>query len=291
LERTESMPNEPAERSAAEQRALIVSLETVQREGLLVLFRAASQELRETLGMRIMERGSESYFATSTTPGFQFNKIMGFGLDEPVAPTRLDAAVEWLRRCCPPGSPLMLPPLDSSPCLADALAERGFQRYDIDAAVFHFPVHAAVEPLPTPGISVREVVASEARLFGEVICKGLEKPSRCAAWPAAFPGQPGVTAYLAYDGETAISGAVLFVSGTRAWLGSAATIREFRGRGAQSALLSHRVLDGRKAGATVFSVEALRPTPGKVDLFASYRNVCRMGFELAYHRPNYVLPS
>jgi hypothetical protein len=288
----ESIQDIPVERSAADQRALVLSLEAVQRDGLRVLFGAASQQLRETLGMRTMEHGSESYFATSTTPGFQFNKVMGLGLDGPITSARLDVAADWLRRYCPPGSLLMLPPFDGSPTLARDLAQSGFERFDIDAAVFHLPAHAAVEPPSTPGISVRKVTPAETGLFGEVICEGLEKPSQCAAWPAAYAaGQPGMTAYLAYDGETAIGAAVLFVRGTRAWLGSATTIRAFRGRGAQSALLAQRIVDGRKQGATVFSVETLRPTPDKADIFSPYRNVRRMGFELAYFRPNYVLRS
>lgn len=275
--------------SESGQQALIVSLETVQREGLRVLFRAAPAKAADALGVRVTESGSELYLATREMPGIQFNKIMGLGVNRPVTPASLDAAADWLRRYCPPGSPLMLPPLEASPQLATWLAQRGFERQPVDAAVFHLPAHAALD-LPRPDEArVRAVSPGEVRLFGQVICEGLGKPSAYAEWPAALVGQPGVTAYLAYDGAAAIGGAALFVSGLRAWLFLAATKPGCRNRGVQSALLARRITDGRNAGASVFSVETLRPAPGQDDVFASYRNVQRAGFELAYYRPNYCL--
>ncbi len=279
----------PTERSGYDQRSLVISLETVQREGLRMLFRAAPAKVADALGVRVMECATELYLGTREMPGIQFNKIVGFGIDGPVTPARLDVAAGWLRQCCPAGSMLMLPPLEASPHLASWLAERGFERHAIDVSVFHLPDDAALDLPPPADIQVRAVSPHQASLFGRVISDGLGKTPAYAEWPAALVGQPGVTAYLAYDGPTAIGGAALFVSGVRAWLFLAASMPAYRKRGAQTALLAHRIKSGRDAGAKTFSVEVLRPVAGHDNMFASYRNVRRAGFELAYQRPNYRL--
>jgi hypothetical protein len=242
--------------------ALIVSLETVQREGLQTFFRAAPVKVAEKFGIRVQQHGAKSYYATRDLPGFRFNRILGFGIDGPVTPECLDVAVDWLRHYCPPGSPLMLPPLDASPHLPAWLEECGLRRHDIDVAVFHLPEGALCEPPKQSGVQVRKVSPAEAGTFGQVICGGPGQPIEVAAWLAALVGQTGVTAYLAYEGETAIGGAALFVSGARARLFFAFTLPEFRRCGAQSALLAQRVADGRAAGATVFCVETLVPAQG-----------------------------
>lgn len=66
----------------------------------------------------------------------------------------------------------------------------------------------------------------------------------------------------------------------------AATLPEFRGRGAQSVLLARRMEAARQLGCRYAVVETAAEQPGKV--VQSYRNVQRLGFQLAYLRPNYL---
>jgi GNAT superfamily N-acetyltransferase len=93
----------------------------------------------------------------------------------------------------------------------------------------------------------------------------------------------------AWDGETAVAGAALYVLGDAGWLGAASTLPSARGRGAQGALMARRIEDGRAFGCRWFVTEtgeetAAHPNP-------SLRNMMRAGFRVAYHRENFMPPA
>ncbi len=75
-------------------------------------------------------------------------------------------------------------------------------------------------------------------------------------------------------------------SGGAGWLGVAATRIEYRGRGAQSALLAARIDRARQIGLELVVTETGAPEHGEPG--PSYRNILRAGFEPAYVRPNYT---
>ncbi|HUJ91506.1 MAG TPA: GNAT family N-acetyltransferase [Gaiellaceae bacterium] len=94
-----------------------------------------------------------------------------------------------------------------------------------------------------------------------------------------LPELPGWHCLAAYDGGEPVAVAALFVLGRVGWLGSAATLPEYRGRGAQSALLASRIaLAGELAleALTTETGERLEGLPS-----ASYGNILRAGFEEA----------
>jgi GNAT superfamily N-acetyltransferase len=103
-----------------------------------------------------------------------------------------------------------------------------------------------------------------------------------------LPELPGWHCLAAYDGDVPVAVAALFVLGRAAWLGSAGTLPEHRGRGAQSALLAARISLGRELGLETLTTETGEQLPGRPS--ASYRNILRAGFEEAYLRPNFAAP-
>ena len=66
----------------------------------------------------------------------------------------------------------------------------------------------------------------------------------------------------------------------------AATLPDYRGLGAQSALIARRFQDAAEAGCKWMVVETAEDKPERP--VASYRNLKRLGFELAYLCPNYI---
>ena len=78
----------------------------------------------------------------------------------------------------------------------------------------------------------------------------------------------------------------MFVSGDRAWLDFAATLPEYRGRGAQAALLARRIVDAAQLGCRWLVVETAEETPQRGA--PSFRNMLRFGFRQAYVRPNFI---
>ena len=92
------------------------------------------------------------------------------------------------------------------------------------------------------------------------------------------------------DGEPVAAGALFVgtVAGrTVGHLVDGVTLRDWRGRGAQSAIIRRRISDGSKLGCQLFTVETAPPLP-RMPL-VSFRNLCRQGFHLAYLRESWRL--
>ena len=271
--------------------SMMSASEAVQRKAWRLLSRAAPFELADALGIRCEEIGSTLYQGALGVPGAQFNKVFSFGIDGDIASASIDAAAHWLEHACCEQSLLMAPTRGSDEEVGGMLLAKRFQRFPLDIAIFHMDVIDVPDLASSSDIDVRPVGPEHAALFGEVLSDGLSAPV-AAPWLAAFAiSQPGLTAYLAYQGSLAIGAAALFIDGDWGWLFIAAVRPAFRNRGAQTALLARRLDDGRKAGVRTFNIGALRPAPGHGDVFASYRNIGRAGFKFAYNRPNYVLPA
>jgi hypothetical protein len=111
-------------------------------------------------------------------------------------------------------------------------------------------------------------------------------PELANAWVASLVGKPGWHHYMAFDGDEPAAAAALFVHEGIGWCGFAATDTRFRKRGAQSALIARRINDACELGCQWLTTETAEDTPEKPN--PSYHNMCRMGFETAYLRPNYI---
>ncbi|NPD67081.1 GNAT family N-acetyltransferase [Lichenicola cladoniae] len=272
-------------------RSIIVRSEAVQRKAWRLLSHAAPPDLVDTLGIQYKEVGSTLYQGALGVPGAQFNKVFSFGLDGDLTASSVAAAADWLGLACCERSLLMVPAEGSDTRVDGILLANRFQRFPLDIAIFHMDATDMPDLSRSSGIHVGTVGLENAAEFGGVLSEGLEAPA-AASWLATFAiGRPGLTAYLAYEGSVPVGAAALFIDGEWGWLFIAAVRPDYRNRGAQTALLARRLEDGRKAGVRTFNIGALRPAPGHGDVFASYRNIERAGFKLAYNRPNYILPS
>jgi GNAT superfamily N-acetyltransferase len=80
----------------------------------------------------------------------------------------------------------------------------------------------------------------------------------------------------------------LFVDGNVGWLGLAATLPQYRGRGAQSGILAARIEEARKQGCSTVVTETGELEEGRSS--SSYRNILRAGFREAGVRANYRAP-
>jgi len=94
-------------------------------------------------------------------------------------------------------------------------------------------------------------------------------------------GMRGFTAMI--EGESAATGALAIVDGI-ACLCADATLMRFRGRGAQLALIRHRLGDAIRSGCELAIAET---TPGTI----SQRNYQRCGFEVAWTKLTFVSPA
>jgi GNAT superfamily N-acetyltransferase len=91
---------------------------------------------------------------------------------------------------------------------------------------------------------------------------------------------------MAFEGDRPVATAGFFLDGEYAWIDFASTHADYRGRGAQGALVEQRIRDAKDMGCKWLVVETAQQTPEKEA--PSYRNMIRYGFKLAYTRPNYI---
>ncbi|HSH00659.1 MAG TPA: N-acetyltransferase, partial [candidate division Zixibacteria bacterium] len=123
--------------------------------------------------------------------------------------------------------------------------------------------------------------------FGEIVVRSFEWDERLVRWIALTVGRPHWKHYMAFDGATAVATGAIYFSAGYGWIDLAATLSEYRDRGAQGALVRQRLLDGIAAGVKGFVVETAQQTPEKQA--PSHRNMLRYGFIEAYPRPNLLL--
>jgi len=135
------------------------------------------------------------------------------------------------------------------------------------------PCHARPGPPAATDLVLRQVGPEAAQDVVTVGLAGFDvgEPD----WWSAPLGAPGWTQVAAYDGVVPVATGALHVSGPVAWVGAASTVPDHRRRGAQSALLAHRLQLAAASGATRV-VSKVDPGTG------SERNLLRAGFERAY---------
>jgi ribosomal protein S18 acetylase RimI-like enzyme len=142
-------------------------------------------------------------------------------------------------------------PAELTPALAVALAaERvGLERFE---TMLYAPIEARVAP-PASAVEVRSSPLSELERYFELWGRGFGLPE--FVWDEdrrirrAWFALPGFQRYVALaDGEP-VACAGLYLSGDVAYLCMSATLPEFRGRGAQSALIARRWRDAAEHGS------------------------------------------
>ncbi len=249
-------------------------------------WKAAPSELTEEFGIRSMEIRGAICCAVGAMSGSRLvNHVIGLGRVASPSSKELDSIAEFYADV---GVQYAVAVSDAAERddLASRLLERGFAE---DYAWVKF--RRGVEPARgiETDLRVEEVSSDHAHAFGEIVVSGFDLPRALAAWFAAIVGRRGWRCYLAFaDGVPAATGA-LFVHGRMAWVSFAATVPEFRRRGAQSALLERRIADAVSAGCESLVTETGEIVDGKPS--NSYRNILRAGFEVAYRRRNLLSPT
>lgn len=172
--------------------------------------------------------------------------------------------------------------------LADAalltlLPERGYRPVEL-TSVMHMPLTPAPSSprqQSSPALGVRRIEPGEEALWAATSARGWGETPELAEFMLAFgrisAGSAGTVCFVAEWSGAPIGAAALAVHDGVALLAGASTAPEFRGRGAQAALLAARLRYAASSGCDVAMMGAL---PGS----ASQRNGERQGFRIAYTR-------
>jgi hypothetical protein len=247
------------------------------------MYRFLPPEAVALAGSGVTTIGSATVAHASKVDVLGFNRAVGLGLDGPASEGQIDEVIAHFARLAVPRFFVQLHPEAEPAALPQWLERRGFTHYN-NWVRLHRDVSEfrADRELPR----VERIGPERAEAFGHIVVHAFEWPEALAPFVTCLVGRPGWHHYLAYEGDTPIGTATLYAEGEMGWFGFAATVAEFRGRGAQTALIARRIADAGEAGCKHLIVETAQQTPEKEA--PSYRNIRRSGFEVAYLRPNYL---
>lgn len=233
--------------------------------------------------------------ATYSGPGSPLNKVAGLGFHGVPDAAELEAVEAFFReRECPVQVELSTL---ADPDVGPLLTGRGYRLVGFEN-VLGRDLAPGGDPGDTPPRPDVEIVPGDGERFAEwldTVVTGFLHPDGDGV-PAheSFPRQvleevmgdmaraQGVSRYLAVRGGSPAGGASMRLHTEVAQLNGASTLPAHRRRGVQTALLSRRLQDARRAGCEVAVVTT---QPGST----SQKNAQRNGFELLYTRAVLVL--
>lgn len=235
------------------------------------------------LGLDWRAMGSGIAIAASRADVLMHNRVVGLGVAAPAEPGDIDAATEFFRIAGSPRFMVNLSPAASPPELPEWLAARGFLLHNYWLKLWRnglLPVEEPADP------RVRPIGAEHAEAFARCDVESFGLPETVVPWFGALVGRKHWHHYAAFDGEEPVSFGALLVAGRVGWLGFASTKPSHRRQGMQSALIGTRLRAAAELGCEVVVVETADDTLEKPN--PSTHNLVRMGFRIAYRRPNWV---
>jgi hypothetical protein len=246
------------------------------------LFRFAPAELH----MQVESVGSAIALVAETMDIVLFNRVIGLGLREPATEAMVDRIVARYRQAGIRNFTVQVSPTAQPAALLGWLTARNLLRRDNWAKVYRT---AEAQVLIPTDLRIERIGRELADAFAEVACAAFEMPDQLRPWIAQSVGQAGWHHYLAFDGERPVATGALFVREDAGWLGFGSTLASHRRRGAQGAIMSQRSQDAADLGCRWLVTETGEDLPDHPN--PSFRNMLRIGFELAYQRPNFIFTA
>jgi GNAT superfamily N-acetyltransferase len=211
------------------------------------------------------------------------NRVLGFGTGGEVSPDQLEAIVQKYRYAGSPRFFFQMSPLGVPHDLPRQLEEVGLKPYNRWVKLYR---GVDEPPAARTDLHLKEIGPEESEPFGQVLVSSFEWPEIMGRWFAGTVGRSGWRHYMAYESNKPAAIGAMFVRGAYTWFDMAGTLSEYRGRGAQGALLEIRIRDAAAMGCRRVVVETAEETPERSA--PSYRNTLRSGFRVAYLRQNYM---
>ncbi len=246
-------------------------------------FQRVPHKLAEWLGIRLINNNGYKALMAAGINVLAFNRVIGLGLENPVREKEVDDIIAFYKDAGINRFFVQPGPQAQLPFLPEMLREKGFRHHNNWVKLFR----RIDSPMAESGaLQIRQIGVEQADIFANVIIRSFEWPDELQQIIALPVGRPGWQHYLAYDEEKPVACAALYINGDYASLAFAATLPEYRKMGAQSALIARRFNDAAQLGCRWMITETAEETPERP--VTSYRNMRRLGFEVAYNRPNYL---
>lgn len=246
-------------------------------------YSSADEEIAAELGVRVVQLPMAMVTLASSFDVLAFNRAMGIGLDAPLDARGLDRILSVFHDADLERAMIQVSPEVLDDRLASLLESRGLSHHNRWLKLWR---GTGAMPDVMTDLEIVEIGPERGLEFGAVVVSSFEWPSGIERLIARAVGRRDWRHYAALHGGRIVATGASFVRDGFAWLDFAATLPDARGMGAQSALLERRIRDLREAGCEWVMVETSEPRPDNPA--QSYRNVTRMGFEVAYARSNFL---
>ncbi len=216
--------------------------------------------------------GPATVTTTPEAPGSpMLNRIVGLGVDRPATEEDVDAALAAV----PSGTTfyVAVEPDARPDALPSWLAARG-----LEPGWGWMRFRRGVESPAAASSALRIEPVDSGDLLGAfafIVRAGYGLPEGAEAAVMRAAGT-GWRLWVALDGEEPAGAGGLYVENGVGYLGLAATLTEHRGKGAQTALLHHRIRESAALGCDVVVTETGERRNGLPS--DSYRNLVRAGF-------------
>ena len=215
------------------------------------------------------------------------NRVIGLGLDRPIAAADLEAIAKLYGPTRNPWS-IELPSACSTPDVLALLKQSGYRRSGLQAAVFAADCRELAEVASRFDIRCNEAQMFAAAADIQASVFGVSPSVR--ALLAQAPADGRFHQFIALDDGRPAAACLSFISAETAWAGWDATLPAHRGRGIQKALIAARARGAAAAGCRWITSETAVGTSAAPD--RSHQNYLKLGFRELYRRQSYLhLPA
>jgi GNAT superfamily N-acetyltransferase len=259
--------------------------ERIERAAFQALHDGATADMAAVIGLASIDSGCLFACIATKLPSsaIVINRALGLGLDGPATLEAVRDVVKAYRDAQVARYFVQVHP-DAEPAelrqwLTDAglTRARGWQKFDRDGTP---------APAVQTDLQVRKIGPDQGQSFATIVCNAFDIGEVAIPWLARLPSQPGWHAFMSFDGDQPAGTGALFIRDGVAWSDFGATAPEFRRRGSQGALLTHRINFAIGEGCERIYTCTGEDVAG--DPQHSYRNILRMGFRTTYVRENYA---
>jgi GNAT superfamily N-acetyltransferase len=270
----------------SDERTMAQIAESAEAEFMLALYNAAPEHVKSSLGMKASRVAGGVVCTMEHDPtGGVWSRALGHGFDRPLDNDVLDEILRAFREGRVASGVVQPSPLADPPEWPKQFASRGLTASRTWVKFLRRPSDL---PASNTDLEIRRVEEQDAAAFATTYCRGFGMPSEgpFQQWFAALPTVPGWHCFGAWEANSVVASANLFIANDVGVLAGAATVEEARGRGAQGALMRARMALAAELGLRWVSTETGSETPE--DPNPSLHNMRRLGFTELYERRNWI---
>lgn len=203
------------------------------------------------------------------------NRVLGLGTARPARQEMIDEIISYYRAAKVKRFCLFLSPGSHPAAIRRWLDDREFTDIGNHIKLFRKIGIAGVAPRSSE-LTVRPIDRSHATDFASIVCRQYGWHENRIPWLASLVGQRSFEHWMAFDGKRPVATGALYVHNDVGVLCWGATETPSRRRGAQTALISARLLRAGSLGISWVTAETTEPARGRPSI--SFRNLIAAGF-------------